>query len=101
MWDERSREVEGDSRVLEDRIGTKEDENVWEGLSARKSVLSRTVLWVSSQTQAPGFNSKGPKLLLQKPDVNTYAHLRWSLHWFLYVPSDLYIDARTPNSNAT
>ena len=78
MWDERSRKAEDDSRVLEDRFGTKWDENVWEGPWARKSVLSRTKLrvspqtqaWVSSQTQANSFNSKDSKFLLQKSSVN-------------------------------
>ena len=78
MWDERSRKAKDDSRVLEDRFGTKWDENVWEGLWARKSVLSRTKLQVSSQTQARvssqtqahSFNSNDLKFLLQKPSVN-------------------------------
>ena len=108
MWDERSRKAEDDSRVLEDRFGTKWNENVWEGLWAKKSVLSRRKLQVSpqtqarvsSQTQAHSFNSKAPKFPLQKPSVNRQPRLHWSLHWPLYVPSDLYIDARTSSPDA-
>lgn len=96
MWDERSGEVGGDCAALEDRIGTNWDENVWDKLQARKPVLSQIILWASTQTQAHGFGSKGPELILQKPGMNTYAPLQRSLHWLLYLPSDQSKGSRTP-----
>lgn len=95
VWDKRSG-VGDDCTALEDRAGTHGEEHVRDGLQTRKPVLPQTIFWVSTQTQAHGFGSKGPKLILQKPGVNAYARLHWSLRWLLDLPSDQNKDPRTP-----
>lgn len=46
------------------------------------AVLPQTIPGAPSTTQAHGFDSKGPELLLQKPPS------RWRLPWLLCQPSD-------------